>query len=64
MGLKYFIRAMVAYLKTYGKLRICGILCKFEGSVGARQVGVKVSVQINYAPTYLALTFGEDTICA
>ncbi len=36
-------------------------LFKFAGSVGARQVGLKVSAQTNYAPTCLALTFGEDT---
>ncbi len=35
---------------------------QFAGSVGARQVGLKVSAQTNYAPTCLALAFGEETL--
>ncbi len=40
---------------------MASILFKFAGGVGARQVGLKVSVQTNYAPTCLALLL--ERIC-
>ncbi len=50
------------YQKSIHKI---GILFKFEGSVGGAGNGLfagllMVSMQTNYAPTGLTLTFGED----